>query len=405
MRDRYGLPLSTASAAAAAAYGEGVDRMLAAWPGAQEQIEEAITSDEGFALAHAASARLHQIYGRGAQARAAISKARERVAGATPRERAHVEILGLAVEGQGAKALAVLLPHLDEYPRDALAFSLALGAFGLYAFGGRADHDAARLALCERLAPKYDGDWWFPTHLGWSHTEAGNLAEGERHTAHALELRKENAHASHAMAHWYVEAARKEEGTAFIQRWLPLYRADGLLYSHLSWHQTLGDPGLVRSHYEERLRPSKTAAPPINRISDSAALLWRLSLSQPVPAERWQELAAYASETFAGPAPHFIEWHLAMPLAALRDQARLDVRLADIHAREASGAIPTGGALEAVVRGLAAFGREDFQSAVQHLGPAAPDFARLGGSGAQRRILHDTLATAMMRVQSNGRKT
>jgi hypothetical protein len=41
-----------------------------------------------------------------------------------------VRILGLAIEGQSAKALAALPEHLEAYPRDALVFSLALGAFG-----------------------------------------------------------------------------------------------------------------------------------------------------------------------------------------------------------------------------------------------------------------------------------
>ena len=115
-----------------------------------------------------------------------------------------------------------------------------------------------------------------------------------------------------------------------------------------------------------------------------------------MPAELWRELAAYGAETFPGPAPHFIEWHLAMPLAALRDETRLESRLA---------AIAAGSTLEAVVRGLAAFGRGDLQAAVQYLQPAAPDFVRLGGSGAQRRILHDTLAAAMIPVPSRGGKT
>ena len=364
--------------------------MLSAWPGAEECLAWACDEDEGFALAHAASARLHQIYGRRALALAAIARARQHAAGATGRERAHVEILGLAIEGKGAKALAALLEHLEEFPRDALALSLALGAFGLYAFGGRADHDAARLALVERLAPEYGDDWWFLTHLGWSHTEAGNLAEGEKHTARALELRNHNAHASHAMAHWYVESGRKADGAAFIEGWLPTYRGDGLLYSHLSWHCTLGfleagDERRALEMYTERLRPTVTAAPPINRISDSAALLWRLSLSQPIPRPMWQELAIYAIETFPGPAPHFIEWHLAMPLAALRSEERLEGRLA---------AIPAGSTLEAVIRGLAAFGKGNYEEAAARLGPAAVDFASLGGSGAQRRILHDTLAAA-----------
>ena len=66
--------------------------------------------------------------------------------------------------------------HLNEYPRDAQVLSILLGAFGLYAFSGRADHDAAKLAICERHARHYGEDWWFLSYLGWSHTEAGNLS-------------------------------------------------------------------------------------------------------------------------------------------------------------------------------------------------------------------------------------
>jgi hypothetical protein len=76
------------------------------------------------------------------------------------------------------------------YPRDALPLSLALGAFGLYAFSGRAEHDELRLELCRRLAPHYGEDWWMLTHLGWSHTEAGRLADGARITERALEARQ-----------------------------------------------------------------------------------------------------------------------------------------------------------------------------------------------------------------------
>ena len=55
---------------------------------------------------------------------------------------------------------------------------MLLGAFGLYAFSGRPDHDAAKLAICERHARHYGEDWWFLSYLGWSHTEAGNLTTG-----------------------------------------------------------------------------------------------------------------------------------------------------------------------------------------------------------------------------------
>ena len=43
--------LSTASEAAAGSYRRGIDLLLAAWPGADEALDEAIAADPDFALA------------------------------------------------------------------------------------------------------------------------------------------------------------------------------------------------------------------------------------------------------------------------------------------------------------------------------------------------------------------
>src|SRR2546430_1954216 len=141
-QDRYGLALSTGSAAAAEAYRDSIDRMLSAWPGAAEACEQAIAADPDFALAHIARARIHTFHQQSGAARQQAATARALAARrGTERERSHVETLALAVEGQLAPALASALKHLEAWPRDAVVMSLLLGAFGLFAFSGMADHD------------------------------------------------------------------------------------------------------------------------------------------------------------------------------------------------------------------------------------------------------------------------
>src|SRR5215213_3518131 len=191
-RDRYDLPLTTSSEAAAAAYREAHDAMLSAWPGAVEALDRAMAADPEFALPYIARARLHQTYGEGTEARAKAARARELAAHATKRERHHVEVLAAAVEGRAKEALAGAEQHVEEFPRDALVFVALLGAYGLYAFSGRPDHDAARVTICERHAAHYGEDWWFLTYLGWSHTEAGNVGAGRTVTERAIMLRPEN---------------------------------------------------------------------------------------------------------------------------------------------------------------------------------------------------------------------
>ncbi|MCH7841197.1 MAG: hypothetical protein IID01_00360, partial [Chloroflexi bacterium] len=52
-KDRYGLPISTDSTAAAENLVEGVDLLLEQNFGPDKKFQEALESDEGFALAHA----------------------------------------------------------------------------------------------------------------------------------------------------------------------------------------------------------------------------------------------------------------------------------------------------------------------------------------------------------------
>jgi hypothetical protein len=140
-QDRYGLPISTDSSEAAEAYRAGIDLMLSSWPGAAEAFERASADDPEFALAQIGRARIHSFYQQGDAARQRAAAARDLVRRrGTERERSHVDILALAVEGKSAAALASALRHLESWPRDAVVMSLPLGAFGLFAFSGMADH-------------------------------------------------------------------------------------------------------------------------------------------------------------------------------------------------------------------------------------------------------------------------
>jgi len=99
-RDRYDLPLTTASERAAAHYRDGVDCMLSAWHGAEDAFDKAIAEDPGFALAHIGRARLHQLNMEGGKARAMAAQARELAAGASQREKSHVEIMAAVIESR-----------------------------------------------------------------------------------------------------------------------------------------------------------------------------------------------------------------------------------------------------------------------------------------------------------------
>jgi hypothetical protein len=143
LKDRFGLPVTTSSAAAVADYVAAVDLLLSAWPGAEARLDRALAADPDFALAHIARARLLQLQARMPEAKAAAARARSLADRVTARERRHVEAIGLSIDGAAGQALAVVREHVAEYPRDALPLSLALGVFGLLGFSGRRDHHEA----------------------------------------------------------------------------------------------------------------------------------------------------------------------------------------------------------------------------------------------------------------------
>src|SRR5258707_5209956 len=165
LADRVGLPLTTQSPQAAESYNRAVDLLLSANAGVEALLDAALAADPEFALAHIARARLCQVQARMPEAKQAAAEARGLRDRVSAREQGTIEVIALTIDGAGPQAMARLEDHVAEYPRDALALSLALGVFGLLGFSGRLDHHDAQLALLERLAPQCDADLGVLTYL------------------------------------------------------------------------------------------------------------------------------------------------------------------------------------------------------------------------------------------------
>jgi hypothetical protein len=402
--DLYGLPISTSSETAARAYRLGIECMLAAWPGGAEALDLAIEADPDFALAHSARSRLHVLYAEmpAAQEKAALARQLVERSG-TAREKSHVEILALTTQGQSAKALQLALDHLENWPRDAAILVLPLGAYGLYAFSGMADHDSARVDLCERHAKHYGDDWWFLTYLGWSYTENGDVTKGRGITERALGIRRENAHGLHALAHAMFEDGSTDDAEALIADWLPTYHRSGLMHCHVTWHQALlaleqGDADKASAIYFEHIQPSVNQAPPVSVMADGASLLWRLQTAgHAVPDQPRRELAEYAERRFPRAGNAFVDVHMAMLAAMTGNETALEQRLSDLDTRHADGKLPAGVVVPEIGRAARAFAAQKFGDCAKILEPVAAEVVRIGGSHAQREMIEDTLLIALMK--------
>lgn len=403
--DTRDLPLS-ADPAAGALYRDATRLMLSAWPGADVLLEEAVRQDPGFALAQVALARLDGMAGRPASARERLETARGLAAArGTDRERSHVHVVTLAMSGQTQAALSAALEHADRWPRDVVILSLPMGAFGLFAFSGMADHDAARVALCRRHAARFaDDDWWFLTTYGWALAEDGEVAEGRRLVERAFGLRRENANTVHAYAHALFEAGAGAEAEALIANWLPTYDRRGILHGHLSWHHALialerGDADTALAIYRDAIQPSVSHGMAINVMSDAAALLWRAELyGHAVPAGLWSEAADLARPIFPRPGHAFVDTHMAMIEAATGAVAAAEQRIAGLDELVTAGSLGAGAVVPAMARAFLALASGDASGCADILEPVASEVVRIGGSGAQREIVEDTRIAALMRA-------
>lgn len=394
--DDRGLPLTTRSQSARDAYCAGVARMLAAQPGIEASLQAAIAADPGFALAHAALARAHQIHGRGPQARTAMAAACACTEGLPERERSHVHALERVVAGDAAGALGAIRAHLARWPRDVMVMAPCTGVFGLFGFSGRAGREAA---LVEFLGP-YDAalgeDPWFLAMRAFARCEIGALAPALADIERALEHDPRSAHAAHIHAHVRYEMGEDARALAWLSAWLDDYPREGMMHLHLHWHVALsalviGDRTTAWATYRAAVAPGAAWGPALNLVTDAASFLMRASLAgEAIAPADWTGLATVAQRCFPAPAIAFADAHVAIALAMSGDAAGL-ARL------RAAAAGPAADVVVALADAFDACARNDMPRTLRALEPVLATHERLGGSRAQRDLIEQLAWTAIVR--------
>jgi tetratricopeptide (TPR) repeat protein len=398
LTDRYGLPIATGSTVAAERFQEGMDRLLSYGAGAEESFAAAIEADPGMAVAHAGAALLAVGVGDAATARAAAGRARDTVAGASRREKQHVEALSALIGGETARGLALVDEHVAEFPRDALLVNQAGSAIG---FAGRADREERRLAFLERLAPAYGDDWWFQSALAFTYHEVDRFEESRRLSELSLRQYPGNANASHNIAHICLETVDNDTGAAFLEEWMTAYDTRASFHCHLAWHQAMFE--LQRGRHARALevfhRHIVGAVNPRLAMIDGSALLWRFRLAGgPAEPEAWRRLAELAGRV-SRPGFVFGEIHAALAYAACGDHAALAKICDGLRALGDKGHPIAGSVALPLVRGIAAYATGDHAAALGHFEPVEADVHRIGGSHAQWEIVEETMIASYFALE------
>ena len=396
--DRYGLPVTTSSPIAAERFQEGMDRLLAYGAGAEACFAAAVQADEGLAVAHAGTALVAVAQGDAAAARAAVGRARAAVAGATRRERQHVEALSALVGGETTRGLDLVDEHVAEFPRDAMLVNQASSAIG---FAGAGDREERRMAFLERLVPAYGDDWWFSSALAFTYHEVDRYEESRRLSERSLQQYPGNANASHNLAHIYFETLDTEAGAAFLDEWMAGYDPRASFHCHLAWHQAMF--ALHQGRYARALeifeRDIVGAVNPRLAMIDGAALLWRFRLDgRDQPPRAWRSLADLA-ERVSRPGFVFGEVHAALVYAISGDETALARLIDGLRALDGKGHPIAGTVALPMVQGTAAFVAGDHAGALAHLEPVEGEFHRVGGSHAQWELFEETMVTCYLTLE------
>jgi tetratricopeptide (TPR) repeat protein len=402
LADRYGLALSTQSAAARDAFVLGCDLALTLYPGAAAAFDRAIAADPPFAMARAGKAQVLLREGNVVAAQQALAEARDVANGVTAREASHIAFFNLVFAGRTDAAISALQAHLSEWPRDALVVASAANPNGLIGASGRIGQKHQIALMMDDLAPHYGDDFWFLAYHAMALSEDGQLAAARPKIERSVALNPNNAHAAHGLAHVCYESGDLDTGRSFLSSWLGTYPRQGFFYGHLSWHLSLcellaGNFAQASRLYRDAIALDRHSGGPQQKMSDGAAYLWRSELAgQPRDANAWRTLHQYAHDALPRPGSGLADLHVILAQAVIGDDTGLEARATQMEARAREGFYPSGSYLPTMARGFAAFERADFAEAIAVLTPLAKQSERIGGSRAQHDLIEFTLLKACL---------
>ena len=410
--DMHGLPISTASAEAAAAFDHTVSGYLKYRADVAGRLGALLAADGDFALAHCLKGYFAMLSYKQANVPIAVdaaNMARRLSANATPREQAHVAALDAWIGGDLDRALGVWEEILNQHPRDIVALRLA--HFNNFWLG----RPGAMRASVDRVLPKWSDELaGYGTILSchcFAHEECGNYAQAEKSGRAAIEIDPGDIWGTHAVAHIMEMQGRHAEGIAWLDELERHWDGGNNLLHHLWWHRALfhlerREFDAVLALYDRRFRnlssPLTQAQPDLYiDVQNAASMLFRLELLGLDVGARWAEIADRAQARIGDCLSAFTLPHWMMALLA-DGRPRAAVQMLDAMREFARGE----GTVALIVRQVAlpicmavmAHRIREYARVVNLMRPVLQDMHQLGGSHAQQDVLVQMFLDAAMRA-------
>jgi hypothetical protein len=401
LTDRYGLAISTGSQLARDAFVDGYDRLFMPLPTADEAFATAIAEDPNFVLAHLGAAQAAAMKGQVAAMQASLAAAKAADARLTEREASQLAFFEKLLSGQMVAALSAAAAHVETWPRDAAVMNHYAPILGLISQCGISDSKRRQAEVMDAFASHYGNDWWYSGHRAMALSEVGRFGEARELTEHALAVEPRYGWAAHSRAHIAYEDNEPDGARPFLATFLTSSPRDSAVYSHIAWHLALaelhaGNHDAAMRQFQDAVAPDTHTGLARTKATDTIQFLWRWELAgNPHDPGRCQVLDAFAHSWLPRAGISGADIYVALADAAAGNAAALESRLTEMDALETARRYPAGGFVQAIARGLAAYGSGDHAGAVAQLRPLLPDLERVG---AQSRAQLDLVEFTVLRA-------
>lgn len=403
LKDRYGNPATTSSAAALEKYNQALDLIHLYRGDPVAALDAAIAEDPDFGAAWAARAGLLVQQTDKAYAEETEKSLRAGAAARlNDRERAHLAAAKDWAEGRFHAGTARLAKVARENPRDVLAVQFA--HTGCFFLGLQHELRDWPLQALRAFRPGEDGYGVIQGMAAFGFEECGDYARAEAMGRAAVEADPRDGWAVHAVAHVNEMRGDLDAGIPWLEhsadQWAP---ESGFAY-HNWWHLGLlyldkGDTASVLRLYDEKVRPNPDSQIIMEGI-DASAMLWRLRLEGVDVGDRFTPLANAWDRAAEDAIYSFNDLHALMAFLGagrMHDAERTLKAIRHAAADTGDNAYMARKVGLPLAEAFMAFEAGRYEECVEKILTVRGMAQRFGGSHAQRDVLTLTALHAALR--------
>lgn len=392
LNDRWDLPVATDNPSVVAGLNT-FDTSFITYGTTAAAVWEAAKTDPACVMAQAKAAALEMFLQTGdsvAKAGPWLRQAEKHLEKTTERERLWHAQVAAWVDGDAETAIALCREITRCWPQDLAAVKMT--QFHMFHVGDLTGMlDVAEAALpVHRHVPEMHG------MLAFGLEEMNRLDEAEAAGRRAVEMKRAEPWAHHAIAHVMETQGRCAEGFDFMSGLADTWAdRNSFMLSHNWWHAALfaidsDRPEAALRLYDDHVWGvwKEYSQDQVNAVS----LLARLEFADLDVGTRWQDVADYIEQRGPEHVEPFLDAHYLLGMTRAGRDAAATTLLASLrdHVARQNDRRLTGRIWRDVglplAEGVAAYGKGDWRAAYAHLKPALDGLQQIGGSHAQRDL-------------------